>query len=559
MKKFIAPMLIGATLATAAIAADDSLRAEIAALKVQMAELKEAQSKVNYDALKKQLSEVKAHSAGDNIKFSVDFRTAYDYIDYKTSGGDPMVGSNMDFSGGMPPVVTPISATGAGYPAVKSGKGHNNIWTNKLILNMAAQPVDNLVFKGAIGAYSTFGQSSMNSQNAMFQSFDWYGTQKPTDSTIKLREAYFLYFGEMGDVNYSASFGRRPSTDGFMTNLREDNDHPASPVGHNINMEFDGASFKFDFDKITGVSGLYFKLCIGRGFSDTTGAYSMNMSTNQFNPAYMKASNNPNMDLIGLLAQLYDDGQYKVLANYFHGSNMMGAGMDMTITAMDSPAGANQYMIFPGFTDANNPMNGFHDVGDMDGYSLSIRVNGIGDEINDFLDDTVFFASFAGMKTKPNNNGVNDVVVNDTTAGGLPAGLDTMLIEQMNGAGMLGSTDSETGYSYYVGLNIPGFMEADRIGLEYNHGSKYWRSFTYGEDTLAGSKLATRGDAYELYYNLPLVSKNLTAQFRYTYMDYDYTGSDTFFGQTGTPTDVDSTPGAVKSASNIRLSMRYRY
>jgi hypothetical protein len=125
--------------------------------------------------------------------------------------------------------------------------------------------------------------------------------------------------------------------------------------------------------------------------------------------------------------------------------------------------------------------------------------------------------------------------------------------------GMLGSTNNETGYSYYAGLNIPGFMESDRVGFEYNHGSKYWRSFTYGEDTLAGSKLATRGDAYEVYYNLPLINKNLTAQLRYTYMDYDYTGSDTFFGMTGMPADVDTTPGAIKSAQNIRAYLRYRY
>jgi hypothetical protein len=118
-----------------------------------------------------------------------------------------------------------------------------------------------------LGVYKAFGQTNMV-QTTMFQDFDWYGTQKPGDSTIKLREAYFLYFGDMGDVHYSASFGRRPSVDGFMTNLRADNADPASPVGHNINMEFDGASFKFDLDKVTGISGMYVKICLGRGFSD---------------------------------------------------------------------------------------------------------------------------------------------------------------------------------------------------------------------------------------------------------------------------------------------------
>ena len=153
MKKIIAPLLIGASLSSA-FAADDSLKQEIEALKAQMAELKNAQSKINIDALKAQMNEIKAHDAGDNIKWTVDLRTAYDVVDYKLNG------SSQD----------------------------NGIWTNKLILGMASQPADNLVFRGSLGAYKAFGQNNMSS-SSMFQSFDWYGTQKPSDSAIKLREA----------------------------------------------------------------------------------------------------------------------------------------------------------------------------------------------------------------------------------------------------------------------------------------------------------------------------------------------------------------------------------
>ncbi|MDD2384123.1 MAG: DUF3373 family protein [Sulfurospirillaceae bacterium] len=495
-------MLVGAAL-TSGFAADD-LAKEVATLKAQMAELQKAQSSLNIDALKKQVSEIKAHDAGDNIKWDVDFRTAYDYVDYKINGGDDV---------------------------------KNGIWTNKLLLGMAAQPADNLVFQGKLGVYKAFGQTNI-SQTSMFQDFDWYGTQKPGDSSIKLREAYFLYFGDIGDVHYSASFGRRPSVDGFMTNLRADNENPASPVGHNISMEFDGASFKFDVEKITGISGMYFKICLGRGFSNTTGSYSSN-GAGGFNPAYVNDAYNPNMDLAGLLVQLYDNGQYKVMANYFKGWNMMGANMGYAQSGytFDMSGNMTGVAMTPG-------MLGFIDVGDMTGGSLSLQVNGIGDGINDFLDDSVFFISYAFNKTDPNANVAHYI---DSFG------------QVQNTTGMLGSADSETGHSYYAGLQLPGFMKGQRVGLEYNHGSKYWRSFTYGEDTLAGSKLATRGDAYEIYYILPLVGKNLTAQLSYVYMDYDYTGSDMFFGQTGMPMDTATTPGAVKSASDIRASIRYRY
>lgn len=509
MKKFIAPLLVGAALSSA-FAADD-LAKEVAALKAQMAELQSAQSKMNVDALRAQVTEIKAHDAGDNIKWNVDFRTAYDIVDYKIGSGAYM---------------TNVAALPTGVPA-QSIK--NGIWTNKLILNMGAQPADNLVFKGALGAYKTFGQNNID-QTSMFQGFDWYGTQKPSDSSIKLREAYFLYFGDMGDVHYSASFGRRPSVDGFMTNLRADNENPASPVGHNINMEFDGASFKFDFDKLTGISGFYAKICLGRGFSNTTGSYSPT-AYNGFNPGYIDDGMNPNMDLAGLLVQFYDDGQYKVMANIFKGWNMMDMGMNFDVNASNDITGMQNL--------------GFFDVGDLTGWSLSLQVNGIGNGISDFLDDSIFFLSYASSKTDPNNKAVN--TMNGGNAG------------PMNGAGMLGSTESQTGYSIYTGVQLPGFMKGQRVGLEYNHGSKYWRSFTYGEDTLAGSKLSTRGDAYEIYYTLPIVGKNLTAQLSYVYMDYDYAGSDMFFGQTGNPAGMMGMMPYVTSASDIRASIRYRY
>ena len=550
MKKFIAPLLVGAAL-TSGFAADD-LKKEIEALKAQMAELKNAQSKMNIDALRAQVSEIKAHDAGDNIKWNVDFRTAYDIVDYK--------------------VKSPMGA---------SSSIDNGIWTNKLILGMAAQPVDNLVFKGALGVYKMFGHNGATAYNA-FQNMDWYASQTPDDSAIRLREAYFLYFGDMGDVHYSASFGRRPSVDGFMTNLRADNADPASPVGHNINMEFDGASFKFDFDKLTGISGFYAKICLGRGnsnadskyptFDNFQGSLGVNQMMATSLPYTQNGNDSANMDLAGLLIQFYDDGQYKVMANYFQGWNMMGADMRRTSNGGTDAQTAAMAAMGGGMPAAMAAFQGalmddtygvrLTDVGDLTGWSLSLQVNGIGDGINDFLDDSIFFVSYAGSKTDP--KGLHGTLLSQFNAEGADfmmgqaAGTTSALTTEM-----LGSSKSETGHSYYLGFQFPGIMAGQRLGLEYNHGSKYWRSFTYGEDTLVGSKLSTRGDAYEIYYTLPLVGKNLTAQLSYVYIDYDYSGSDMFFGSTGTPmTQAEAAAmgmSFVESASNIRASIRYRY
>jgi hypothetical protein len=514
MKKFVALSLVG-LLSSFAMASDGDLKAEIELLKKQMAELQKAQKAINIDALKAQISEVKAHDANDNIKWDVDFRTAYEHFDYDVKGMNTET---------------------------------NGLWTNKLILGMAAQPLDELIFKGSLGVYKYFGHNMTTAYNG-FQNMDWYPNQTPSDATVRLREAYFLYLGDIDGMPWTASFGRRPSTDGFLTNLREDNALPASPIGHNINMEFDGASFKFDIGEKLDIEGMYIKLCLGRGNSNANGKYAGFTGFNGANltmagmmtpsmPYYESAFDSANMDLAGIMAQLYNDGQYKVMFNYFQGWNMMGANFFRT-SEPGTPADPS---------DDTWGMN-LVDVGDLSGGALSIQVDGLSED-NDFLFDTTVFASFAWSKTDP--QGVHNIF-NPAD----PTGVTAM-------TEMLGSPNGEMGTSYYVGANFPCLVVDDaRIGIEYNHGSKYWRSFTYGEDTLIGSKLATRGDAYELYYNLPLLGKNLTAQLRYTYINYDYSGSDMFFGSTGTPMTAAQAAAQgmafVDSASSIRAYLRYRY
>jgi hypothetical protein len=236
-------------------------------------------------------------------------------------------------------------------------------------------------------------------------------------------------------------------------------------------------------------------------------------------------------------------------------------------------------------------------MGDFEATALSFQSTGIGPfGVSDFLDDTTFFVSYAMSTTKPNN----DYTVLDTAAfdgfQGLTmsqimtqlAGMETMYNMDMDAdgtvgsvtdpmtamtsaanaatteSGMLGSTDNETGTSIWVGLIIPAmFTDDGKIGFEYNHGDEYWRSFTYGEDTMIGSKLATRGSATEVYYNQPIVGDNLTMQLRYTAINYEYTGSQGFFGAEGTPMTIDDAKAMgmdpVESAKDLRFSVTYSY
>ncbi|BCD63132.1 hypothetical protein NitYY0826_C2022 [Nitratiruptor sp. YY08-26] len=536
MKKLIAISAVAA-FATMSFASggpstgNDDLRAELEQLKKEIAELKQAQAKINLKALKKQIREIKAHDAGDNIKWNVDFRTAYDIIGYKYASGT---------------------------------SDWNQIFSNRLWLGMGFAPTNNLVFKGLLSYYKAYGQMAGAKQG--FNYFDWIVNETPNPAgELRVKEAYWLYFGESflgADIPWTASFGRRPATDGLLASYREDQ-NPKSPLGHIINTEFDGASFKFNLEKVTDVSGMYFKLCMGRGMTNANVRYAaINQAPNgtitvsSFKGSeYTKVPGAKTVDLAGFIFVPYDDGQYSIHTTAFKAWNLPGLiTQTMNVYDMDgNPNTRADQMYMPTSFQ-------FGPTGDMYGAAISLLAEGIGDGINDFLDDTNFFVSFAWSKTDPSQD-ASSVQANIINA---QNGQNIASMNMPSKIGMLGSTDKKTGTSIYAGINWPcQLIDNARVGVEYNHGSKYWRSFTYAEDTLAGSKLATRGDAYEIWFNKELIGKTLTAQVRYTYMDYDYTGSNGFFGDGGNPIDTDSQMakqmGALEKAQDLRLYIRYRY
>ncbi len=498
MKKIITLSAI-AVFATAIYADDNnvtSTQAQIDALKAQIEQLQKTQDekiaklekKTKHNA--KKISHVNELANNDNLKFGVDFRTAYDYISYKHADGK---------------------------------KDTNDVLTNRLWVKMAYAPTENIAFYSTLSYYKIYGQVA--APHPGMDQMDWIvnGTAGSTNN-LRVKEAYFLYKNDtfLGtDVPWTASIGRRPSTDGLLVNYREDQ-KAKSAIGHNINMEFDGASVNFLLENVTSVPGMSMKFCFGRGMSDVNsryagidrnadGTYSFNGANN-----YGKTPGFSNTDLVGILFNPYDDGQYSVHAVWFDAFNLPG-------------------MYYAGTTPSGTGKYDFKQHGDVSGGAISFVANGIGDEISDMLDDTIVFASFAYSQTNPDG-----------------------------GYSMLGSDEKETGTSVYVGANWPCQLIDDaRVGIEYNHGSKYWRSFTYGEDTLAGSKLSVRGDAYEIWFNKDLIGKKLTAQVRYTYMDYKYTGSNAFFGDGGTPMSMKDAIAAglnpVDTASDLRVYLRYRY
>ncbi|DAB30784.1 MAG TPA: hypothetical protein CFH84_02115 [Sulfurimonas sp. UBA12504] len=469
MKKIIVLSSL-AFLSTLAFAETD-MQKQIDDLKAQLEKLEKTQN-----SQEKQISKVNIQSAKDNIKFDVDFRTSIDALSYETASGE---------------------------------KFHNDaLYSNRLWLGMGYAPTDEMIFKGQLAFNKAFGASAFEGTNPQraygFDAFDWVVNETLTDDSLKVREAYWLWMPTVGGLQTTLSVGRRPATNGSLINLRDD-DKEQSPLGHVINMEFDGASASVKLDQIA--QGMSFKFCLGRGLTNARSwANSSGMN-------YLDAGNTlDTSDMFGFIFVPYNDGQYSVKTTWYRGMNLPGtvSGGDMDPT--------NDYL---------------ETRGDMDGAAVSLMSNGIGDEINEFLDETVIFASFATSKSHPDS-----------------------------GKTMLGSEDSKNGYSYWIGTQMPN-LTGGKFGVEFNHGSSNWRPFTYGEDTMIGSKIAARGNAYEAYWTQPIVADAFSMQVRYTRIDYDYTGSNAFFGDYSTPYAIDSNEaiggGAVKTASDLRVYFRYRY
>ena len=413
--------------------------------------------------LNKKLNKVKAHDAHDNIKFSMDFRSTVDNLNYKDN------------------------ETGA-------EASNDALFTSRVMLNMKSKPEgSNVSFQGEIAAYYIWGAHLFHEGDKPFK--NWAGSSKASDTLFRVRRAYFVYSDP--ELPFAFSIGRRPSSDGFLANHRENNPKPASPLAHITNMEVDAAMVKLNGDDL--VTGSYIKFVYGRAHAGGIESVYNKVDTRPYPYAQKDGDANENVDFFVTVASLYNDGQYNLMGQ--HAMILDTKGQNTTTSATSVDAGTAHLT------------------------ALSLQVDGIGDEINDFLDDTVAFASVARTLYSPDK-----------------------------GHQLLGSTEDRRGYSYWVGVTIPDMItDSGRFGVEYNHGTQFWTPMTWAEDTAMGSKVAVRGHAYEAYWNFNLFGeKNLPAQIRYTHAQHDYTPNIRCAGWVA-PQEVDI------EADDIRFSVSYRY
>ncbi|WP_136795454.1 DUF3373 family protein [Desulfosediminicola ganghwensis] len=391
-----------------------------------------------------------------------------DEIDEKTEGWD--LASRIKFYGDFRSRVDYYNAD------TVSGKSLSNdsLWTNRFRLNMRVKATENVEFKGRLAMYKTWGMQSafQDDSRAIWPIFDGNVTRTPTGDSSLYVDRAFVNWNNIGGLPMWFSIGRRPTTDGPPSEVRLGEDERlATPMAF-MNWPFDGLALGYGWSwgpEALGTSKIRF--CYGRGFEDGLQVDSTDSIDD--------------MDFAGLSWDIMKkDDRFLYLQSFM----------------------AFDVVNYPQFSDdADNAMFASMmgpraNIGDI-WHTSAVYQNKVGD-LN-------YFLSGGYSQTMPNSNGM----FNDPMAGAP-------------------NTDNEHGYSIYAGLRYDIDEIGLKVGAEVNWGSQYWVAMSPGHDEIYQSKLATRGQVYELYmiYDLPTgeaISKYAKTFVRlgYQHYEYDYTGS----------------------------------
>jgi hypothetical protein len=353
---------------------------------------------------------------------------------------------------------------------------NDTIWTNRFRLNMRVKATENVEFKGRLAMFKTWGNQSSfaNAGDPMYPLFDGNVTRSPIGDSALYVDRAFVNWNNIAGLPMWFSIGRRPTTDGPPANFRMgSDDRLATPMAF-MDWPFDGISAGYAWDwGVEPLGSSRIRFCYGRGFEAGVQDETTNIK---------------DMDFAGLSWDVMKKDD-----RFFYIQSFM----------------AFDLINYPNFQDPIIEAN----FGDMSG--MGPRDN-LGDV---WHTSAVYQSKVAGLnyfisggysKTMPDDSGM----FNDPFS--------------MTGA----NTDEEDGYSVYLGVRYDLDNLGLKFGAEYNYGSQYWLAMSPGHDDIYQSKLATRGQVFEVYtiWDLPTgeaISKygNAFMRLGWQHYEYDYFGS----------------------------------
>ncbi|MCP4342327.1 MAG: DUF3373 domain-containing protein [Desulfobulbaceae bacterium] len=355
---------------------------------------------------------------------------------------------------------------------------NDTIFTNRFRLNMRVKATENVEFKGRLAMYKTWGNQSAfdDDSGAQYPLFDGNVTRSPTGDSALYVDRAFVNWNNIGGLPMWFSIGRRPTSDGPPANIRMNLDErQATPMAF-MDWPFDGLSVGYAWNwGAESLGSSRARFCYGRGFE-----------------AGLKGDDNGIKD-----------------------TDFAGVSWDI-MKKGDRFAYIQSFMAFDVFNYPN-------------------------------FQDPIINANFGGMSGMGDRRNQGDIWHNSAVFEDKVAGLNYFVAggwsqtqpDDAAGIGMFNdlgngtfNNDNENGYSAYLGVRYD-LQEAPlKFGAEFNYGSKYWLAMAPGHDDIYQSKLATRGQVYEIYtiWDLPtgeLLSKYAKTFLRlgYQHYEYDYSGS----------------------------------
>jgi len=348
----------------------------------------------------------------------------------------------------------------------------DNHWTSRFRFNLGADIMDGLSFHGRLAVYKNWS----NTQKAAFYPYaDPNGSHVPGDTSLKLDRAYIDWILPHMPIPVALTIGRQPSSEGPASEFKENRLRQSTYPVLLFDGEADGIVATFGLERLLKLENSALRFAYGKGY---------------------QASDDKTV---------YLDSRYGI-----DDLNVFGMFFETELPYLPDSLLVLSYVRGNDFVD--NPVNPGDNLGDMDLMGIHLQTPHLMDS------DFDLFFSWGMNKSHPNGDYVNMPVGGGMT---MPMGLLSADGE-----------DSHTGWAVFTGFRYTTPFKAlnrPKLGFEYNHGSRYWFSFTQGSTELY-NKLSTRGDVYDFYYIQPF-NKYLFLRAGYTIVKYDYSGSGWHIGK----------------------------
>lgn len=367
----------------------------------------------------------------------------------------------------------------------------DNIWTTKFHLNMDSKITDDMKFNGRLAMYKYWATNYNTGSSINMSNIDAMQGRRPADSGLFVERAYIDYlFSKNSFAPLTLTMGRQPSSDGPSHQFKENTVRKSTYSALGFDGAADGLVLTADLEKTTGMANAAVRVAYGKGYQQ--------YSSTSYADTTGGAKDTP-------FWALFLDGSVP--------------GVDGSLLQLGYVKATNA----TGYTGGNN-------IGNVSMFGIMSEFTNIKDSGLDL------FAHYGVSQTCSNSETVN--------VGGVNYGL-------MGSAATGDLGQKKRGDAFWIGGRYAlTWLGNGKIGYEYNRGSQNWFSITYGSADLT-NKLATRGDAHEVYYIHPV---NRYAFFRLggQFIKYKYANS----GSTlGSPVEIGSagTGSLTKSLENYYL------